>query len=111
MSKIVLQKNIDHLALPSQASLAEKIDIPSIDQRYISYVVRGNKSFSIEAVREIEKKLVIPAGWLDRYFFDSKTIVKLHKYRRLDNNMQLLFDELSLYMIKKESEVDPISTA
>lgn len=106
MSKTVLQENINHLALPSQSSLAEKIGIPGIDQRYISYVVCGRKSFSSETVREIEKKLSIPAGWLARYPFDLKTMLILRKYRSLEYDMQLLFDEFSLYMIEKELSMD-----
>ncbi|MDT9702236.1 helix-turn-helix transcriptional regulator, partial [Streptomyces sp. P17] len=75
MCKNVLQNNIDYLAVPSQDGLARRMDLPGIGQRYISDVVRGRKSFSPETVRKIEKKLSIPAGWLDRYLFDSKILV------------------------------------
>jgi len=106
MFKNVLQRNIDHLAIPSQNDLARRMNLPGIGQRYISDVVRGRKSFSPETVRTIERNLSIPAGWLDRYLFDSKTLVKLHKYRKLDSETQMVFDELSLHMIEKETVED-----
>ncbi|WP_081135690.1 hypothetical protein [Halomonas sp. BC2] len=102
MNTTTLQKNINKLAVPTQECLAKKIDIPGIDQRYISYVVCGQKSFSNKITREIEKRLLIPAGWLDRYLFNYKTIPLLNKYRSLDEKSRLLFDELSLHMIENE---------
>lgn len=101
MDKSILQKNFSSLAT-TQSQLAKTIGMPEITQRYISYIVNGQKSLSVERIREIEKNLVIPTGWLDRYLFDYKTLIKIRKYRNLERESQQVFDELSLYMISLE---------
>ncbi|MEA2117931.1 helix-turn-helix transcriptional regulator [Halovibrio sp. HP20-50] len=103
IKKTTLQKNISFFST-TQVALANKINMPEITQQYISAITRGKKSLSIKQVREVEKKLSIPAGWLDRYDFDSKTYLKLFKYRKLDTEAQLLFDDLSLHMINLEKQ-------
>ncbi|MGP5308082.1 helix-turn-helix domain-containing protein [Vreelandella alkaliphila] len=105
MSNDVFKKNIAHLASVhgSQEKLAKKIDIDGIDQRRLSYIINGRKSMVSDVIREMEERLLIPAGWLDRYELEgrSNTLI-LKKYRKFNEEIRDAFDEISLHMISME---------
>ena len=87
--------------LGSQTEVASKLNHEVLTQQILSSIVRGKRPMHEGEARTFEKKIGIPAGWMDKpdWVKDGWNLIKA--YRSLDNDNRQFISKISTFIIGK----------